>query len=226
MAQPLKQVDLLRHELKALRFMLECLGQGRTDSAGLLVREDFQSAAGRQLFDAISQAQDGAAARAAIGKLDLEGVDLGSFLRLNGASYYSYPALVKQRARDWRRATRGGNGMNGAPPSPELYFLLDRHGGLIAFRENLAPWAGLLAFSSDEGAQQFCRASGAQEAEIVAVATSDEISLSAIINQVKPKGVRYLLLDLNYADGTCMRYEFERDGFGPCTPFRFQPPSH
>jgi|GEM_PF-2592256 hypothetical protein len=116
--------------------------------------------------------------------------------------------------------------MKGAPASPELYFLLDRNGGLVAFRENLAPWAGLLAFSSDERARQFCRASGAQEAEIVAVATSDEASLSAIINQVKPKGIRYLLLDLNYADGSCVRYEFEHDGFGPCAPFRFQRPSH
>ena len=98
MAQPLKQVDLLRHELKALRFMLECLEQGRQGGAGLLAREDFQSAAGRQLYDAISQAADATAARAVVAKLELEGVDLQSFLRLNGTAYYSYPALVKQRA--------------------------------------------------------------------------------------------------------------------------------
>jgi hypothetical protein len=99
MAQPLKQVDLLRHELKALRFMLKCLEQGRREGVGLLAREDFQSAAGRQLYDAISQAGDGATARAAIGRLDLEGIDLESFLRLDGAAYYSYPALVRQRAQ-------------------------------------------------------------------------------------------------------------------------------
>lgn len=116
--------------------------------------------------------------------------------------------------------------MNGAPASPELYFLLDRDGGLVAFRENLAPWAGLLAFSSEERARQFCHASGAREAQIVAIATSDEASLRAMIGQVKPKGIRYLLLDLDYGDGGCVRYEFEQDGFGPCAPYRFQRPNH
>jgi hypothetical protein len=98
MERPLKEVDLLRHELKALRYILENLHDGRIAAADLPAREDFQSGQGRELYDTIVKAKDRAAAEQAIRQLDLEGVDLESFLRLSADHYYTYPALVKERA--------------------------------------------------------------------------------------------------------------------------------
>ncbi len=98
MERPLKEVDLLRHELKALRYILENLHRGRMATRDLPMREDFQSEQGRELYDAIVKARDRAAAEQAIAKLELEGVDLQSFLRLSADHYYTYPALVKERA--------------------------------------------------------------------------------------------------------------------------------
>ena len=98
MDRPLKEVDVLRHELKALRYILETLHGGGLAAAVVPAREDFQSAQGRELYDAIVNAKDKAAAQQAIAGLDLEGVDLQSFLRLRADHYYTYPALVKERA--------------------------------------------------------------------------------------------------------------------------------
>jgi hypothetical protein len=98
MERPLKEVDVLRHELKALRFILENLHRGGITEADLPAREDFQSEQGRELYDAIVKAKDRAAAEQSIAALDLEGVDLQSFLRLSADHYYTYPALVKERA--------------------------------------------------------------------------------------------------------------------------------
>jgi hypothetical protein len=98
MERPLKEVDLLRHELKALRYILENLHRGRIAAADLPARDDFQSEQGRELYDAIVKAKDRDAARHAIAELELEGVDLESFLRLSAEHYYTYPALVKERA--------------------------------------------------------------------------------------------------------------------------------
>jgi hypothetical protein len=104
MDQPLKEVDLLRHELKALRFLLETRGRALAVE-DFPPREDFQSPQGRALYDAITGAPDAAAARARIARLELEDVDIDSFLRLDGSHYYSYPALVKQRAAAIRAGT-------------------------------------------------------------------------------------------------------------------------
>jgi hypothetical protein len=98
MDRPLKEVDMLRHELKALRYILDNLHDGRLPAAELPAREDFQSEQGRELYDAIMAAKDRAAAEQAIAALELEGVDVQSFLRLSADHYYTYPALVKQRA--------------------------------------------------------------------------------------------------------------------------------
>ena len=98
MERPLKEVDVLRHELKALRYILENLHRGRLVPGDLPAREDFQSEQGRELYDAIIKAGDRATAERAIAQLDLEGVDLQSFLRLSADHYYTYPALVKERA--------------------------------------------------------------------------------------------------------------------------------
>ena len=103
MERPLKRLDLLRHELKALRFMLENFHDGKLSAEQAPRREDFQSAQARTLYDAITGARSREAAEQRLGELELEDVDIQSFLRLSGEHYYSYPALVKQRAEAIRQ---------------------------------------------------------------------------------------------------------------------------
>jgi hypothetical protein len=95
--ESLKRIDILRHELKALRFMLDHFHSGQ-DSAENPPREDFQSDQGREIYDAIAGAPDRRSAEERIVRLELEEVDIDSFLRLSGEHYYSYPALVRERA--------------------------------------------------------------------------------------------------------------------------------
>ncbi len=103
MERPLKRIDLLRHELKALRFLLENFHDGKLEAEQIPRREDFQSEQSRTLYDAIMNARTRAAAEHQIAELELEDVDIESFLRLSGEHYYSYPALVRQRAEAIRR---------------------------------------------------------------------------------------------------------------------------
>jgi len=103
MERPLKRIDLLRHELKALRFMLENFHAGKLGGEQMPQREDFQSEQARTLYDAIMNARSRAAAEQRLAELELEDVDIKSFLRLSGEHYYSYPALVKQRAEALRQ---------------------------------------------------------------------------------------------------------------------------
>jgi len=98
MERPLKRIDLLRHELKALRFILENFYEGKLGGEQMPRREDFQSEQSRALYDTIINARSRAAAEQQIAALELEDVDIQSFLRLSGEHYYSYPALVKERA--------------------------------------------------------------------------------------------------------------------------------
>jgi len=98
MERPLKRIDLLRHELKALRFILDNLDGDKLSGEQMPRREDFQSEQARTLYDAIVSARSRAAAEESLAELELEDVDIESFLRLSGDHYYSYPALVKQRA--------------------------------------------------------------------------------------------------------------------------------
>jgi hypothetical protein len=97
-----KRIDLLRHELKALRFMLDKVDEGQL-AAEMPVREDFQSEQGRAIYDAIAGASSRASAAAALAGLELDEVDIASFLRLSGEHYYSYPGLVRERAAAIRR---------------------------------------------------------------------------------------------------------------------------
>jgi hypothetical protein len=112
------------------------------------------------------------------------------------------------------------------PGNGDLYFLLDRDGALVAFREKLAPWAGVVAFTSAAAAREFSRDGAGEEWEIAAVAAGDESSLSSIIKQVKSRGIRHLLLDLDYRRGDCTRYEFEGDWLGSSQPHQFRPAAH
>jgi hypothetical protein len=94
----LKPIDVLRHELKALRYILDNYHSGKFDRAKLPPRDDFMSEQGREIFDAIIAAPSRAAAEQKIGEMELDDVDIDSFLHLSGAHYYTYPTLVRERA--------------------------------------------------------------------------------------------------------------------------------
>ena len=98
----LKQIDVLRHELKALRYILDNFHAGKLPPAALPPREDFLSGQAREIYDAILKAPSREACEAQIGKLSLDDVDVASFLRLSGDHYYTYPALVHERAEGLR----------------------------------------------------------------------------------------------------------------------------
>jgi hypothetical protein len=95
----LKPIDILRHELKALRFILDNFHSGKLGADGLPPREDFQSVQSRALYDSIVKAPDRKSAERVIAELELDDVDVDSFLNLSGEHYYTYPALVRERAK-------------------------------------------------------------------------------------------------------------------------------
>ena len=102
-SRPLKRVDILRHELKALRFILDRYHSRTLDPSLLPPRDDFQSEQGREIYSAIVDAPNQAAAAERIHALELDEVDIESFLRLSGEHYHTYPLLVRERAEAIRR---------------------------------------------------------------------------------------------------------------------------
>ncbi len=94
----LKQIDILRHELKALRYILDNYHAGRIEPLAIPPCEDFQSEQGRRIWQVILEARSRAEAEERLRELEFEGVDVESFLRLSGEQYYTYPALVRERA--------------------------------------------------------------------------------------------------------------------------------
>ena len=101
--RPIKRIDILRHELKALRFILDSFHAGKLAAASLPPREDFQSEQAREIFDVIMSAPSRALAEQQIGALELDEVDIDSFLHLSGEHYYTYPGLVRERAEAIRQ---------------------------------------------------------------------------------------------------------------------------
>jgi hypothetical protein len=97
--ESLKKVDILRHELKALRFILDNHHAGKLSANALPPREDFQAEQSRLIYDAIMNAPSRAAAERQLARLKLDDVDIDSFLHLSGEHYYTYPGLVRQRAQ-------------------------------------------------------------------------------------------------------------------------------
>ncbi len=108
-------------------------------------------------------------------------------------------------------------------PAGELFFLLDARGSFIVFQENESAWVGLLAFSSEERAHAFAASSHLEVSDIAALDPSDRQSLAALIDSVKKRAVRNLLLDLDYRTGACAVLEFEGSGLGPSRPWQFTP---
>jgi hypothetical protein len=102
-SRPLKRIDILRHELKALRFILDHYHSGTLDPSLLPPLADFQSEQGRAIYAAIVNLPDRTMAEQRIRALELDDVDIESFLRLSGEHYHTYPMLVRERAEAIRR---------------------------------------------------------------------------------------------------------------------------
>jgi hypothetical protein len=108
----------------------------------------------------------------------------------------------------------------------ELHLLLDSSGALIVFQEKGATWAGVLAFSSENKAREFCRVSNLDAAEVAAISTGDAEAVAGLIASIKRRAIRNLLLDLDYKTGACTQIEFVGDSFGETSPRQFTPHSH
>lgn len=105
MAEKVKRIDQQRHELKALRYLLQFYPESIAKTRPLPAREDFQIPDCQQIYDAVMSAQTRDDATAAIRNLDLEETDVESFLRLGGEYYFTYPKLVVERAQQFRTHT-------------------------------------------------------------------------------------------------------------------------
>lgn len=108
----------------------------------------------------------------------------------------------------------------------EVYLLLDSAGALIVFQEKSATWAGVLAFSDEDKARDFCRVSNLDAAEVAALSTDDPDAVAGLIASIKRRAIRNLLLDLDYKTGACTQIDFEGDALGAATPRQFTPPAH
>jgi hypothetical protein len=101
MAEVVKRIDQQRHELKALRYLLEFYPDSLARTSPLPGRDDFQIPDCQRIFHALTSAKTKDEASAAIRALDLEETDVDSFLRLSGEYYHTYPKLVVERARQF-----------------------------------------------------------------------------------------------------------------------------
>jgi hypothetical protein len=108
----------------------------------------------------------------------------------------------------------------------EIHLLLDSVGALIVFQEKGAPWAGVLAFTSEDKAREFCTQSNLDAATIGAISTDDREAVAALVNSIKRRAIRNLLLDLDYKTGACTQIDFDGDAFGAATPHQFTPHVH
>ncbi len=108
----------------------------------------------------------------------------------------------------------------------ELHLLLDSAGALIVFQEKGASWAGVLAFSSEDRAREFCRISNLDAAEVAAISTADPEAVATLIASIKRRAIRNVLLDLDYKTGACTQIDFDGESFGTAVPRQFTPPHH
>jgi hypothetical protein len=113
-----------------------------------------------------------------------------------------------------------------SPLPSEIHLLLDSAGALIVFQEKGATWAGVLAFSSEDKAREFCRTSNLDAAEIAAISTADSDAVASLIASIKRRAIRNLLLDLDYKTGLCTQIDFVGDAFGDATSRQFASPAH
>jgi len=102
MAEIIKRLDQQRHELKALRFLLEYMPRSLADTTTIPDPDDFQIPDHRRMFVALREARDKADAYARLRALALEETDIDSFLALGGEYYHTYPGLVRERGKRFR----------------------------------------------------------------------------------------------------------------------------
>ena len=105
MVTMIRKLDQQRHELKALRYLLEFFPQSLQDRQELPGRDDFQLPESRQIYDVLLTAKTKGEATQAIAALELEETEVESFLGLGGQLYHTYPQMVKERAREFRAGT-------------------------------------------------------------------------------------------------------------------------
>jgi len=98
----IKKLDQQRHELKALRYLLEYYPESVQNKNAVPSREDFQIPDDQRIYDALMSASTKEQAVKAIEELDLEETEVESFLRLGGQFYHTYPPLVKERGQEFR----------------------------------------------------------------------------------------------------------------------------
>ena len=108
----------------------------------------------------------------------------------------------------------------------ELHLLLDSSGALIVYQEESTHWAGVLGFSSEARAREFVAQSHLEVAETGVIDPADPAQVGSLVNAVKPRAVRYLLLDLDWQSGECIQVEFEGSSFGASRTRRFTPHRH
>ncbi len=113
--------------------------------------------------------------------------------------------------------------MSSAIPK-EIHLLLDWAGAVIVFQEKGAPWAGVLAFSSENQAREFCRISNLDAAEVAAISTGDPQAVAGLVSSIKRRAIRNLLLDLDYKTGACTQIDFAGDSFGDPIARQLTPP--
>src|SRR5262249_6562375 len=100
MASLVKRIDQIRHEMKALRYLLEFHPQSLSDAPA---RDDFQTRDGQLIYDVLRSTTTRGEAESGIAALELEETDVDSFLRLGGSHYHVYPDLIRERAKQFRR---------------------------------------------------------------------------------------------------------------------------
>ena len=103
MTEIIKRLDQQRHELKALRFLLEYAPRSLADPTTIPDPDDFQIADHRRMFVALREARDKADACVRLRALALQETDIDSFLALGGEYYHTYPALVRERGTRFRQ---------------------------------------------------------------------------------------------------------------------------
>ena len=108
----------------------------------------------------------------------------------------------------------------------ELNLLLDSEGSVIAFQEKDQSWAGALAFSTEENALNFVKASHLEVAEVAAVDLADRASVATLVTALKRRPIRHLLLDLDYHTGACRQVDFAGDGLGEVRARQFSAEHH
>ena len=103
--ETIKKIDQQRHELKALRYLLDFFPQSMENRNALPSRDDFQISDCQLIYDVLLSAKTQEEATQAIANLEVEDTDIESFLRLGGKFYHAYPAMVKERGKEFRAGT-------------------------------------------------------------------------------------------------------------------------